>query len=302
MIPAEHAWGVSPGADRIWEQVAGLAPSQVGMRYFLVFQAFMDESVGVDGEFILAGHIATAQAWARFSVEWEKMLTMGVMLPDGTYDFKMSEMAKSSERMERVGGFIRIMEKHAPLSLSQRINTGELARAIDRVHAPGLDLDWGPWANPYVVAYRFLMDAFHKVRTRLDFGLPSGATVDFYFDERSEKKVIRAAWDEYLERREPEVRALYGNEPRFEDDRKFLPLQAADLYAWWVRKWWSDGCPAGSPNFGQWEKKRRGGQEVVLSVDEDGIVRTLADMVRERASNPRQLVYDRRDMSLIPAR
>jgi hypothetical protein len=36
------------------------------------------------------------------------------------------------------------------------------------------------------------------------------------------------------------VRALTGEEPVFRDDKKVLPLQAADLYAWWIRKWWEE--------------------------------------------------------------
>ena len=32
-----------------------------------------------------------------------------------------------------------------------------------------------------------------------------------------------------------------GDIPEYQDDRKALPLQAADLYAWWILKWEREG-------------------------------------------------------------
>jgi hypothetical protein len=61
--------------------------------------------------------------------------------------------------------------------------------------------------------------------------------VDFIFDERvKEKKKIRDAWDAYKENADPDIKPYIGSDPRFENDIEFLPLQAADLNAWWIRK------------------------------------------------------------------
>jgi hypothetical protein len=57
--------------------------------------------------------------------------------------------------------------------------------------------------------------------------------VDFIFDDRvMEKKKIRDAWDSFKENAAAEARPYIGSDPRFEDDKEFLPLQAADLIAW----------------------------------------------------------------------
>ncbi len=47
----------------------------------MVFQAFMDESEGVDGTFVLAGHIATVEGWAKFARDWEAALPLATLKP-----------------------------------------------------------------------------------------------------------------------------------------------------------------------------------------------------------------------------
>jgi hypothetical protein len=48
------------------------------------------------------------------------------------------------------------------------------------------------------------------------------------------RKAIISEWTKYIELREEELKPLYGATPRFENDQEFLPLQAADLWAWWI--------------------------------------------------------------------
>ena len=119
------------------------------------------------------------------------------------------------------------------------------------------------------------MDMFHVNRERLTKYLPLSEKVDFYFDDQiGEKKSIIASWDDYVRTRLPEHKQFYGATPRFEDDRDFLPLQAADLWAWWVRKWEEEGTPEKIflPNFGEWEHKREGFPIMHITYNEDQIV------------------------------
>jgi hypothetical protein len=67
--------------------------------------------------------------------------------------------------------------------------------------------------------------------------LPDGERIDFYFDTRSEKSAITKGWEAFVSRRPDAFRQFCGATPRFEDDKDFLPLQAADFWAWWIRKW-----------------------------------------------------------------
>jgi hypothetical protein len=104
---------------------------------------------------------------------------------------------------------------------------------------------------------------------------PKGVRIDFWFDKRAEKKVILETWDDYLKHRPDKVRPLYGEAPKFEDDADFLPLQAADFWAWWVRKWHKEGKRI-EPNFGTFGLKA---QKDILVMDyvlkEDDVARAL---------------------------
>lgn len=89
--------------------------------------------------------------------------------------------------------------------------------------------------------------------------------VDFIFDNRMEKSFILAGWEDMVKVQDEEIQKHYGATPRFEDDQEFLPLQAADLWAWWVREWYEDD-DAPMPelprkmkvlDFGKWNGKKR---------------------------------------------
>jgi hypothetical protein len=84
----------------------------------LEFQAFVDGSATPNGDFVLAGHIATAEAWAHFAKEWEELLPFGTLAKNGKYHFKMSEMARSEGGIERTGPFYRLIEKYAVVSIA----------------------------------------------------------------------------------------------------------------------------------------------------------------------------------------
>jgi hypothetical protein len=47
-----------------------------------------------------------------------------------------------------------------------------------------------------------------------------------------EKDKIVRAWDAFKANASADTRNLIGNVPGFVDDKKFKPLQAADLIAW----------------------------------------------------------------------
>jgi hypothetical protein len=282
-----HRWGLSPAQDRVWAQVTGLAPSGAVRRFLMAlnFQAFIDDSVtgpSPDREFVLAGHIAPAEAWAKFAKEWEELLPSGTIAENGNFHFKMSEMGQTPERMERVPPFYWLIENHVTMSVSCRMNLTDFQKARERVRSMalgfGLVIDFVRWNNPYYVVFRGLIDVFHLERELIKSEIPLDEQVDFIFDDQSEKSFILAAWDEYLAAREDDIRDYYGATPRFENDQKFLPLQAADLWAWWVRRWYEEDA-AQVPDkmrafdFGKWRGKRR--PVLAFSYSEERLVETL---------------------------
>ncbi len=261
----------------------------------MVFQAFIDDSYTPDGEFVLAGHVATAESWVAFAKEWEELLPFGTIAPNAKFHFKMSEMAALPERMERLPAFWRAIQNHVAVSLSCRINIAELRRARARIYIPAADLRWGFWANPYLAASRCLLDMFHNKRKEIESRIPSSEPVDFIFDEQTEKAVVLEAWARYIAGRPDETRRLYGATPRFENDQKFLPLQAADFWAWWVRKWSEAGDLKGrlhELDFGKWKAAGTAKTLVIhISFNEDQLVESMIEGSRQLVG-PGPVIYD----------
>jgi hypothetical protein len=279
----DHKWRQSPAQDAIWAQVAGMRPSRAVRQLLMAlqFRAFLDESVSgpeiPEGEFVLAGHIATAEQWARFSKEWEELLPWGGILEDdGQYNFHMTEMAASPERLSRVRAFYRVIEDNVALSVSFRINLHDFANAKARFRAMtepfGISFGFADWDNPYYFSFRTFMDTFHSRRGLFDKVIPLDETVDFYFDDKVEKSIIFNAWNDYQNTIPEQNRKYYGATPRFENDRdrRFLPLQAADLWAWYVREWYEEDCvdvpdKMKAFDFGGWTGKQRPSLTIVMS-------------------------------------
>jgi hypothetical protein len=251
----------------------------------LGYQAFIDESTTEDHEFVLGGHIATAEAWAGFASEWEKLLPQGTIAKNGKYHFKMKDMARSEDRLARTELFYRVIEKYVTTSISCRVNLIEFRRGVESarnylMQSIHVIADFKLFENPYVFAFRGMLDMFHMERERAAKIIPIDSKVDFVFDNRSEKSPILKARDDFMNNQQEYVRDCYGATPRFEDDQDFLPLQAADLWAWWVREWYEqDPCdnPIGLEtfNFGKWRGKDR--SNIVITFDEKGVAGFLIE-------------------------
>jgi hypothetical protein len=258
----------------------------------MAFQAIIDDSYDQNGTFVLGGFIASAQAWAIFSKEWQELLPYGTLNKHGRYHFKMKEMAETPERMARVRAFYRIIEKNVLIALSCKIDQAELARARNRIWVPNLRIDWDYLNNPYMVAFRCLMEMFHKNRDQIHKIIPAEESIDFIFDRQRESGSIRDMWTTYVANRDEDVRHRYGVMPRFDDDEVCLPLQAADFWAWWVRKWWNEGKSDKMEicDFGGWQEKRKY-PRVAISYGEEQLVDTIRSLMRPMLE-PGRIIYD----------
>lgn len=281
-----HVWGVSPGQDRIWALVCGLRPSEAGRRLLLMLQAYIDESNSPKtGTFVLAGYIASVENWSAFSRCWEQLLPFGTLNKYGKYHFKMQEMAMNSERMQRVEAFFNVIEQHVLASISCRLNINELRSAINRMHLPGQKIDWGYVNNPYLFSLRALMDMFHNRKAEFYQFIPLDEVIDFIFDDQlHEKSLILSSWDEYIKNRPDDIKSVYGSMPIFGNDNCYLPLQAADLWAWWIRKWHDEGTVL--ENI-----KKRKFYNIDFSFTEEQLIENLKLHLRQ-SIGPERIIYD----------
>lgn len=96
-----------------------------------------------------------------------------------------------------------------------------------------------------------------------------------------------------METRSPSIRQRYGLAPIFRDDREFLPLQGADLWAWWVRKWYDEGAPSkmADPDFGIWKANRERHVKLAIEFDEEALVDSLLSVAADHVP-PNHFVMD----------
>lgn len=196
-----------------------------------------------------------------------------------------------------------MIEKHALYGLSCRVNAGEIARACDRVYAEGFEVSAGELSDPYIAAFLVLMDHFHSVRAEIipeEVGFLSGAKIDFYFDDLTKKSRIRTMWDRYMARDWVKKSNLFGAEPKFESDQEFLPLQAADLWAWWVREWSETGDVSkglSKLDFGAWNGDLRLPRSHI-TMDERRWVAWFAEVIASKVPE-REPIFDRQTGKVI---
>jgi hypothetical protein len=183
--------------------------------------------------------IASPEQWAKFAHDWEQILPLAPLGPDLARNFKFSEMINAGQfRIENTKAFARVIEDHVPMTLSLHLYQKDIDRAKTRVNIPpGFNLDWGVADTPYMLGLVHVVKWFTENVEEVNEALGTDQPIDFIFDARSEKKFVREAWDITVESLPPEERESFGDVPRFENDKKFLPLQAADYMAGWSRYW-----------------------------------------------------------------
>lgn len=203
-------------------------------RGYLVLQAYIDDSDREGEHSVLAGFIASAESWARFTRDWEELLpSHGTLARNGVYHFKMNEMVANAERSERISAFENVIYEHAQAEFSWSLNISDCEAVVSRILVNGQV----PSLRPKLTSFHFLffamMEQFSTYLTQSGQTAIQGE-VDLFFDEQSEKRSIIQNWYDYTDAHSY-IRNAFVSLPRFEDDQEFLPLQAADYLAWSVR-------------------------------------------------------------------
>lgn len=210
----------------------------------MLFQAFIDDSKS-EGDppfFVLAGYIGRADMWAKFEREWQRALEMRG--PRIAY-FKYREAlhgegefngASEALRMERASLMRNIIEQFAPFEFSIAFRVDEYEHAFAIVPPSSVH-------NPYYfAAFELIM----RLARNIDhFGGSFEDELQVIFDNQAmEQARIIAGWDRLRHKLEsgerindlpPIAAKLMRTPPAFRDDKRVLPLQAADMQATWVR-------------------------------------------------------------------
>jgi hypothetical protein len=209
--------------------------SRRGKRALLVLIAYVDDSQEdharkADPIFVLAGYIAPEEQWELFADEWEARLP----LVRPSTSFKMSEVAaRWGVHDERIMFFYRVIEQYVSGAFSCIVPVRDVQAAFAkfplRLGSPGI----------YSMMFSAVLDWLCNPRAQADLGI--SGKIRFIFDTQMfEDTKIMERWDRLLHYMPESTKALLANMPQFEAEEDFMPLQAADFYAWWARKHWKD--------------------------------------------------------------
>jgi hypothetical protein len=214
---------------------SGLPSAERNKRWLMILQAFIDDS-GTQGKepfFSLGGFISTFGKWAEFADVWKAELDRKPSIPyfsmrsaffpiEGPFkDWEQSEIEK------RVTEFVKIIKTYAQMRVSCSLRRDDYNQTVKRGWFPSR-ID-----HPYFVCFWRLVIATVTYAERSKWNAP----IDFIFDEQGGMGLDTIKWYPYIKKVAPEAHKPYfGSPPIFRDDKIFLPLQAADLYAWSIRR------------------------------------------------------------------
>ena len=185
--------------------------------------------------FMLAALLSTHDGWAALKSEWQAKLDQ----PPSLQYFKLSQALSlrgefdeskgwtAALRDERLREFAAIARKYALCGIScympERLY-GEFVKSFTQ-HKELRD--------PYFLCFYQMADAITSAR---DF-FPPTSGLDYIFDEHGEigKRAVQW-WDRLKAAASWRDAEHLGSTPIHKDDKAFLPLQAADLYAGLRRK------------------------------------------------------------------
>jgi hypothetical protein len=205
-----------------------------------MLQIFADDSGSSpnDTYFVLGGLVSTVSRWEAFKVEWNASLDH-----DGLEYFKASEANSlegafkrgwnhrlADQKMDELG---EIAAKHAQLRIHAILRWADFNTWVKSVTS---SVTGAEWTNPYFLCFFTLAARFARYchENNID------EEREFVFDEQGKTgehsaNIIRGLQANKI------IMGGFGAVPRFESDKKLLPLQAADLYAWNMRDYMTRG-------------------------------------------------------------
>jgi hypothetical protein len=207
-------------------------------RRIMVFDGYVDDSgsdtTGIN--FVLGGVVMPSGWWKNWEEEWSGALNAH---PKSEY-FKASEvwerdtrkgtpfcLLTDEERRSKVDALAEILIHYRPKLLSIHMSWNTFNR-FGKHYALTADK-----SNPYFWLYYGII----TLGIRQVHGEASPTPIDWIFDNQNaigdRAKEYYAIFKSMCT---PEVLASLGREPEFADEKTVLPLQAADMLAWYRRR------------------------------------------------------------------
>jgi len=199
-----------------------------------MLQGYIDESGSEPSSkvFLLAGFILEAEEWAKFSDEWDFQLHRALNIDY----FKMSEAFSREGQFQgwnpefvlcKIKDLLSVIEHYKPVGISCLIDWRDYRNEFGPLAVENL-------SGPYALLFQLVFQAI-KAQQKSAGIYPTPVDVDF--DDQG--KVGQFALQLYQDMKKqfpPTWKQMLGRIPIMLDEKKILPLQAADMLAWVERR------------------------------------------------------------------
>jgi hypothetical protein len=232
------AYEASP-SEEIHALVSGYSRVDRESKILVMLQTYVDDSASEQDDkiLLLAGYVQEAKTWSAFSDDWRKVLES---IPSIKY-FHMVEAENLRDEFRgwtptnrdlKIDALADIIVKYQPWSIECSVSRANYQRIIEPVAPYNLRYPYFPCFYGIVLH----LAQWHAARKQNDPSLDM-PPVDFIFDEQGAIGVESVLWYQFIKSiQTPIIQSYLGGTPVFKDDKKILPLQAADLLAWHLRR------------------------------------------------------------------
>lgn len=179
----------------------------------------------------MAGYINTAENWMRFAEDWQNELRWPRSID---YLHMVEANALRGEfggwgrrqRDKKLGRLSEVIRRYRPESFQWSIDRQDYLDLIEPHRPRGV-------SSPHYLATFGVVAMVTKYLASRNVQ----AKVDFIFDQQTAVSADIAIFFDYMVRSLPKAaREMINGDPIFRDDKDLVPLQAADMLAWHLRR------------------------------------------------------------------
>jgi hypothetical protein len=233
---------MNPAQEQVLALTSGLPPHAREGWFMITLQPYVDDS-GSEPQshtFVLGGLIAQPAEWLAFSADWQTVLDSGPVSLDY---FKMSEAMSRKGQFDRSRGwtralrdkkvdeFIEVICKRVPLAAWVSTRHADFQKYLQSIPMPQRHLSTD---TPYMFLYPQFVFALGVFAQRLR----ADCVFDIIFDEQVgfDREAVLAWPGIKIFADSVGLGRYLAGAPAYRDEKRFLPLQGADLFAWEHRK------------------------------------------------------------------
>ena len=239
---------------RVQSLMVGYSRAERERRWLVMLKYFADDSgshTSQNGLYVLAGYLMEERRWEDFADLWDAQLKRPNFFP--------IKYCRMTNALEGDGPFVGIREEFRKRKVS------DLAGVINECHptAIGCTMSWKNYNsivkgnvdprldNPYAILFFQVMKGVAELQIKFNDEVPEEIKkeieretgveiaikpVEFIFDDQGPAGDQCLRWWGSLRAKVGVHSTVIGNTPQFKDDRLLLPLQAADMLAWHIRR------------------------------------------------------------------